>query len=205
MRSRARRAGRLDAAGLRAAEDEAIRGIVAFQDEIGMPAVTDGEFRRRSWSAGVIDALDGFAIARGGGAVVQVGAGGWGRRGRGRLALRRAPAGAQTPDRRRRLPVSRLAVAQGAAQGDDRLAAGAALLPRPARVRGARPMPTEMPTSLDLVRIYRDEIADLAAAGCALMSSSTTPRCRATATPGPGRGWRRAARTRTRSPTPTWR
>lgn len=41
--------GRLDAAGLRAVEDEAIRAAVRRQEEIGLKGVTDGEFRRGSW------------------------------------------------------------------------------------------------------------------------------------------------------------
>ncbi|HWU02098.1 MAG TPA: 5-methyltetrahydropteroyltriglutamate--homocysteine S-methyltransferase [Novosphingobium sp.] len=38
--------GRIDAAALRAAEDEAIRYIIAFQEGLGLKAITDGEFRR---------------------------------------------------------------------------------------------------------------------------------------------------------------
>jgi 5-methyltetrahydropteroyltriglutamate--homocysteine methyltransferase len=43
-------ADRIDAAGLRAAEDEAIRGVVALQEEAGLAVVTDGEFRRHTYS-----------------------------------------------------------------------------------------------------------------------------------------------------------
>ena len=43
-------AGRIDDAALRAAEDEAIRGAVALQEEVGLEAVTDGEFRRHTYS-----------------------------------------------------------------------------------------------------------------------------------------------------------
>jgi 5-methyltetrahydropteroyltriglutamate--homocysteine methyltransferase len=43
-------AGRIGAEALRAAEDAAIRGVVALQEEIGLPAVTDGEFRRHTYS-----------------------------------------------------------------------------------------------------------------------------------------------------------
>jgi 5-methyltetrahydropteroyltriglutamate--homocysteine methyltransferase len=63
--ARAHKAGKLDEAGFRAAQDDAIREIVAFQESIGMPSVTDGEFRRRSWSAGFIDAVEGFALRDG--------------------------------------------------------------------------------------------------------------------------------------------
>ena len=46
-------------------QDQSIREIVAFQESIGLPSVTDGEFRRRSWSAGFIDAVDGFGLRDG--------------------------------------------------------------------------------------------------------------------------------------------
>ena len=38
--------GRIDAAALRAVEDEAIRDVVAFQEGVGLKAIADGEFRR---------------------------------------------------------------------------------------------------------------------------------------------------------------
>jgi methionine synthase II (cobalamin-independent) len=59
------KAGTLDAEGFRAVVDEAIRGIVAFQEGLGLQSVTDGEFRRRGWSAGFIDAVDGFGLRPG--------------------------------------------------------------------------------------------------------------------------------------------
>src|SRR5215831_20349708 len=42
-------AGRLSAEELRRVEDEAIRGAVRMQQEIGLQGVTDGELRRGSW------------------------------------------------------------------------------------------------------------------------------------------------------------
>ena len=39
--------------------------IVTFQESIGLPSITDGEFRRRSWSAGFIDAVEGFGLRDG--------------------------------------------------------------------------------------------------------------------------------------------
>ena len=62
---RAHRAGRLDNATLAKITDDSIRHIVAFQESIGLPSITDGEFRRRSWSAGFIDAVDGFGLRDG--------------------------------------------------------------------------------------------------------------------------------------------
>ena len=63
--ARAHRAGTLDDAGFRAAQDDAIRAIVRFQESVGLPTVTDGEFRRRGWSAGFIDAVGGFGLREG--------------------------------------------------------------------------------------------------------------------------------------------
>ena len=41
--------GKLDAGALRAAQDRAIQAVVAKQEAIGLPVVTDGEFRRLNW------------------------------------------------------------------------------------------------------------------------------------------------------------
>jgi len=63
--ARARKESRLDETGFRQIQDESIRGIVAFQESLGLPSITDGEFRRRSWSAGFIDAVEGFGLRDG--------------------------------------------------------------------------------------------------------------------------------------------
>jgi 5-methyltetrahydropteroyltriglutamate--homocysteine methyltransferase len=53
-------AGKIDADELREVENEAIRGIVAKQEEIGLQSATDGEFRRASWHMDFIYELDGI-------------------------------------------------------------------------------------------------------------------------------------------------
>ncbi|GGI04102.1 5-methyltetrahydropteroyltriglutamate--homocysteine S-methyltransferase [Egicoccus halophilus] len=58
-------AGQLDAAGLRAVEDDAVREVVALQQEVGLPAATDGEFRRSSWHMDFIYRLGGITQANG--------------------------------------------------------------------------------------------------------------------------------------------
>jgi 5-methyltetrahydropteroyltriglutamate--homocysteine methyltransferase len=63
--ARARKNNSLSEEQFRQAQDDAIREIVAFQESIGLPSITDGEFRRRSWSAGFIDAVDGFGLRDG--------------------------------------------------------------------------------------------------------------------------------------------
>jgi 5-methyltetrahydropteroyltriglutamate--homocysteine methyltransferase len=62
---RARKAGTMSESQLKEVQDECIREIVAFQESLGLPSVTDGEFRRRSWSAGFIDAVEGFGLRDG--------------------------------------------------------------------------------------------------------------------------------------------
>jgi len=52
-------AGRITAEELRRVEDEAIRDAVRMQEEVGLPAATDGELRRGSWHMDFIFGLDG--------------------------------------------------------------------------------------------------------------------------------------------------
>jgi len=53
------RAGTIDDAALREAEDAAIRDVVRLQEDIGLQAVTDGELRRGSWHMDFVYQLDG--------------------------------------------------------------------------------------------------------------------------------------------------
>ena len=63
--ARARKNNSLSEEQFRQVQDDAIREIVAFQESVGLPSITDGEFRRRSWSAGFIDAVEGFGLRDG--------------------------------------------------------------------------------------------------------------------------------------------
>jgi 5-methyltetrahydropteroyltriglutamate--homocysteine methyltransferase len=57
--------GELGAAQLREVEDRCIRGVVKMQEEIGMPGVTDGEFRRNLWHADFLSRFDGIKVVEG--------------------------------------------------------------------------------------------------------------------------------------------
>ncbi|HUK60449.1 MAG TPA: 5-methyltetrahydropteroyltriglutamate--homocysteine S-methyltransferase [Stellaceae bacterium] len=58
--ARQRRAeGKIDAAALAAVEDKEIARIITKQEEIGLKAVTDGEFRRTSWHWDFLGGLEG--------------------------------------------------------------------------------------------------------------------------------------------------
>jgi 5-methyltetrahydropteroyltriglutamate--homocysteine methyltransferase len=54
--------GPLTYAGLSELEDAAIREAVQLQEDVGLPVVTDGEFRRRSWFQDFLLALAGTRI-----------------------------------------------------------------------------------------------------------------------------------------------
>src|SRR5580704_5999856 len=58
-------AGRIDAARLRAIEDQAISAAVAMQEGIGLRSATDGEFRRATWHMDFIYQLGGISQAPG--------------------------------------------------------------------------------------------------------------------------------------------
>ena len=57
-----------DSLELRSVEDECIREVVAMQERVGLQAVTDGEFRRRSWWLELILGWEGFEADRTGSA-----------------------------------------------------------------------------------------------------------------------------------------
>jgi 5-methyltetrahydropteroyltriglutamate--homocysteine methyltransferase len=59
---RRREAGAISADELRAAEDEAIAAVVKRQQESGIDVITDGEFRRRDFRTGFVDAVDGLEL-----------------------------------------------------------------------------------------------------------------------------------------------
>ncbi len=53
------RTGELDAAGLRAVEDDAIAEIVKFQHDVGLQSITDGEFRRTYFHIDFLEQIGG--------------------------------------------------------------------------------------------------------------------------------------------------
>ncbi|HEX3442755.1 MAG TPA: 5-methyltetrahydropteroyltriglutamate--homocysteine S-methyltransferase, partial [Pseudolabrys sp.] len=54
-----RERGEIDATALKAVEDREIDKVIKKQEEIGLKAVTDGEFRRAFWNYDFLGALDG--------------------------------------------------------------------------------------------------------------------------------------------------
>jgi len=54
-------AGRITADDLRSVEDQEIPKAIRMQEEVGLQAATDGEFRRASWHMDFIYALGGIS------------------------------------------------------------------------------------------------------------------------------------------------
>ncbi len=52
--------GAIETAAFKAVEDQAVREVVALQEEAGCPVVTDGELRRESFQSELTAAVDGF-------------------------------------------------------------------------------------------------------------------------------------------------
>src|SRR2546422_4002604 len=54
--------GEIDRAALRAVEDKCIKEAVKLQEDVGLQAVTDGEFRREWWHIDFIHGFDGVDL-----------------------------------------------------------------------------------------------------------------------------------------------
>jgi 5-methyltetrahydropteroyltriglutamate--homocysteine methyltransferase len=66
LAARARRdQGEISAAELRAVEDRCIRAAVKMQEDVGMPGITDGEFRRTLWHADFLRQIQGVKVVEG--------------------------------------------------------------------------------------------------------------------------------------------
>ena len=55
--------GEIDSGKLREVQDRAIRDVIRMQEDLELPIVTDGEFRRAGWSRGFLNAVEGFDFA----------------------------------------------------------------------------------------------------------------------------------------------
>jgi 5-methyltetrahydropteroyltriglutamate--homocysteine methyltransferase len=55
--------GEMSAGAFKAVQDRCIRDAVAMQEEIGLQSITDGEFRRTSYWSHFVEAVDGLGVA----------------------------------------------------------------------------------------------------------------------------------------------
>lgn len=164
LRDRAER-GEVSAAALRAHEDECIREVVAMQENLGLQSVTDGEYRRESFHGDFIGRLGGveFKLFNPG------------------REVGKAPFVAVVSDKMTR-PVEGIEVANFSFLQSVTRATAKQTIPSPTMThfrggreaidRGAYP---EMESFFaDLARVYREEVAGLAAAGCRYLQLDDT-------------------------------
>jgi len=162
----AHREGRLAQAELAALEDAAIREIVRAQEDLGLQAVTDGEFRRGLWHK---DFLTGFTHVSGTASPVSINF----HNADGTLA--RAPTALSVTGplaRPRPIFVEHFRFLKSVARGLPKLT-----IPSPSvlHFRGGRAAvdavayPDLAEFFADLARVYREEVSDLAQAGCSYL------------------------------------
>ena len=165
----AKKQGSISLDELRAIENDAIRDVVEFQESIGLQSITDGEYRRGSWSLDIMDRVEGIEIRPQSGAYQT------------QFALN--PFRPPIPH-----TVAKLGRGEGGLVLDDfKFTSGLtdrtvkATMPAPMILfRGARAAVSEQVYPdleeyfEDLCQIYRDEIADLAAAGCRYIQLDNT-------------------------------
>ena len=167
--------GKLDAAGMRAAEDDAVRAAVALQEDIGLDVISDGEMRRLNFQDSFGAAVEGFDASA---STVHA----YSRRVEGGTALRRWEVPVQekgTAISHRRPAKSRLKLARNVPLEEYKFVAGVAKTPAkvsligPDRIgqrfdhQNSTAIYQDMDAFMaDVVAIEREIIGSVVAAGC---------------------------------------
>jgi 5-methyltetrahydropteroyltriglutamate--homocysteine methyltransferase len=161
--------GKLPFEQLRRVQDDSISDAIAMQEKLGLPIVTDGEFRRGGWSRGFLNAVEGFEF-------------------RGSKLVFRNDDGFSTPSPAP-LATKRIRRSKPIVTEDFRFVASVAKH----RVKVTMPTPSHMhfgqfkdavDTSVypdiekywdDLIAVFKQEIAELYAAGCRYLQLDEVP------------------------------
>ncbi len=149
-------------------ENECIREAVAFEELVGLQSITDGEYRRASWAYDLARRIDGLTLRRQEGQFTFSGAGSRPPIFYTEGKLSRRPGGIGVADFQFTKALTSRTVK--------------ATMPSPTLlfVRGGRAgvsedaYPDLEPFFEDVGRVYREEIADLAAAGCTYVQIDNT-------------------------------
>ncbi len=157
--ARAHYSGRMNADEFAAILDDCIREAIALQEEAGLKSITDGEFRRGSWFAGFIDAVEGVGVKP---ALFTF------KMDDGKTADYQTAWIEGKLRRRRGITTGELAFVQKNTKGSPKVT-----MPAPSLVhffRGDQSVNRDAYPDLedfwtDLIRIYREEVAELAAMG----------------------------------------
>ena len=148
---------------LKAVEDKAIRKVVALQESAGLQAVTDGEFRRAFWHVDFLTGFEGIAATQGQYALKFHGEGGAESETRSMMVVN------GKVKRSKPVMVEAFGFLKNNTSRVPKLCIPA---PTYMHMRGGRKVvdPAVYPDIeefwADITRAYREEIADLAAAGC---------------------------------------
>jgi 5-methyltetrahydropteroyltriglutamate--homocysteine methyltransferase len=151
---------RIDDAAFARIQDQCIRDVVKMQEEVRLKVVTDGEFRRGSYWGRFVERIDGFAIKP---AVFKF------RDDQGHVVDFTAPFAEGKLRRNKPLALDEFEFLKGITQVEPKIT-----LPAPSTMHFYRATdfaaksayPDVTGFFADLTRIFREEIADLARAGC---------------------------------------
>ena len=169
--ARRRRAGTISQDEFHALQDEAVREVVRFQEDLGLQSITDGEYRRRAWSTGFIDAVPGFGYREGTLGSFKTEAGSV-------VAVAPSPYAKKRLERRKGVATDEFAFLRSAVRnGVPKIT-----MPSPAVMHfflGPRSVDETVYPDIDiyfddLIRIYQEEIADLVKLGCRYLQLDDT-------------------------------
>jgi len=165
--AREHKKGVLSEEKFKAVQDDCITQIVRFQESIGLPTVTDGEFRRRSWSAGFIDAVEGFGLRDG---TLSF------RNETGVMGIAASPYAKAPLKRRRRIVADDFGfLKKTSKKGLPKVTIAAPdVMHYFLGPKAFDAYPDREAFFADLVKIYRDEIRELAAEGCTYLQLDDT-------------------------------
>jgi 5-methyltetrahydropteroyltriglutamate--homocysteine methyltransferase len=167
------RAGELDAAGLRRAEDAAIADIVAYQQALGFKVVSDGEFRRAYFHIDFLEQIGGVSAYQDAASTRFHTSDG--------QVLDFSPPKLRVDDKLSRpAPIAGPDYAALSAIAGPEVTAKITIPSPTMALRGGRKAVSEAAYpdldaySADLAAVYRAEVADLAAAGCRYLQYDDT-------------------------------
>ncbi len=169
-----RERGEIDDVQLRAVEDRCIRDVVKMQEDIGLQAVTDGEYRRKLWNVDFVRKFAGLVVKEGLAAEADKSFQG------GDANLQRSPTRFDVTGKLKRVrehEVENFKFTQSVTNVTAKLS-----IPSPSvlHFRGGRggvsqeAYPDMAEFFTDLARVYREEIHALGAAGCTYLQIDDT-------------------------------
>jgi len=155
--------GRIDASALRATEDKAILEAIALQESVGLPAVTDGEYRRAIWHVDFLSGFEGIEATKADYAVSFKGKGGETSTTSSMLAV------TKKVTRAKPIMIDHFSFVKANTKAHAKMC-----IPSPTymHMRGGRKVvaddayPDQSEFWADMTRAYREEIADFVKAGC---------------------------------------